>query len=287
MRFVKSRLPVVCPCQEVKYPPAGESPTDWLRGGYLGLEVITIHGFIVDKSNSIPALFLRAEFIEEGDLKLSYLINRYVKYEGWELLKTVSEYLNSPVNLLLIPYGYPNSELQKFSVNDKCLYLFDDITNNSFECYKRISLLDLGLIFKSMRGRSFTRAKKLNAASTYLECSLANELTGDKNPWPGDIDGILFLRKIPRAILEYKTHNLNSPIRNERIGKYGKADWRRVNVLNVLKNKLNVPIFFIVWGPNHTEVKIQVICETEEVHQDFYTSKDLLQDKLFQLLKIY
>ncbi|MBE0406831.1 hypothetical protein ACT3TI_08495 [Psychrobacter sp. AOP22-C1-22] len=287
MRFVKSLLPVVCPNQTVKYPPVGESPNDWLRSNSLGLDVITIHGFVVDKFNSIPALFLKAEFIYSDGMKIDDIVNRYTQNKRWHLLKTVSEDLRSPVNLLLIPYGYPNTSIQGFNGNDKCLYLFEDITNSVFRDYEKISLLGFSLLLKDMRGFSFKKSKPLKSASTYLECSLVNETEGEKNPWPGDVDGILFLHDKPKAILEYKTHNLNSPISNEYIGKYSQEDWRRFKVLDVLKGKLNVPIFFIVWGPNHQDIKIQVICEVGKVDKEFYTNKISLQNQLFQLLNIY
>ncbi len=102
-----------------------------------------------------------------------------------------------------------------------------------------------------------------------MECYLANNTT---NPWPGDIDTLLFNHTTGRfdAIIEFKTHNIDSPIENERIGKYGQEDWRRFNVLfDLIDNCYHrlgywPKLFFIVWGTNehsthHDKIKIDLI----------------------------
>ncbi len=64
-------------------------------------------------------------------------------------------------------------------------------------------------------------------------------------------------------------------------------DWRRFSVLNVLKDKLNVPIFFIVWGPNHYDIKIQVILVGDNIHGVYLTNKDQFHHQITELMDLY
>src|SRR5690606_12642801 len=121
------------------------------------------------------------------------------------------------------------------------------------ENQSKINLDRLEKGIRKLRGFSFSRVKNLNSASSNVECHLANNTT---NPWPGDIDAIIFNNITQRfdAIIEFKTHNIDTPIQNERIGKYGQEDWRRFNVLFDLIDNFHKrygykpKLFFIVWG---------------------------------------
>ena len=286
MKFISSGM-IVCPNQNVRHPPTKDSPTNWLRGNVVGLDVITVHGYIVDVDNQIPALFLKSEFDESFGHNTNDLVERYINYSGWSHLKTLSEVINCPVNLLLIPYRFPYKSTDPDYHEKKCIFYYEDIINSKFSKESVISLSDVKYILTKLRKRNFKFAKPLKSAMSYFECYLANDGYGNKSPWPGDIDGVLFFRGRHRAILEYKTHNLRSPIIDEYIGKYGKEDWRRFSVLNVLKSKLNVPIFFIVWGPNHYEVKIQVILDGDIVHGIYLTNKREFHHKIIELMDVY
>ncbi len=221
MKFVASEM-IVCPNQEVRYPPTQDSPTSWLRGKVSGLDVITIHGYIVDIKNKISALFLKAEFDESCGVNTNDLTERYVNYDGWALLKKLSEVINCPVNLLLIPHNFPYSSNDENYHDSKCIHYYEDIIHLKFDKGSLISLVDVKNILATLRQRNFKYSKPLKSSLSYFECYLANDGYENKSPWPGDIDGVLFFNGHHRAILEYKTHNLRSPINNEYIGKYGR-----------------------------------------------------------------
>ena len=59
--------------------------------------------------------------------------------------------------------------------------------------------------------------------------------------WPGDLDGIIWDVENEETIclLEYKTHNLNTIINAESSTNYGNEDYRRFNVLRIVRDYIN------------------------------------------------
>lgn len=159
-----------------------------------------------------------------------------------------------------------------YDINSKVIhfFIFDaTVKKLQIKTHKLISLKDLENGIKRLRGYSFSKVKTLNSSSSNVECFLANNT---ENPWPGDIDAVIYDRQKNKytALIEFKTHNIDRKTSQEHIGKYGRQDWRRFDVLFDLidnfKSKLGYrpKLFFIAWGTdlnktNHSDLKIDCI----------------------------
>ncbi|HDY8130036.1 TPA: hypothetical protein RQL08_001776 [Vibrio vulnificus] len=281
MDFIFNRS-IVCPNQTVRFNPTNTSPTNWIRSDS-GITVISIQGYTVSTNNDVTGIFLRAEYIGEENVNVinRRIIETYFKNPKWDLLIHISKVLSCPINLVLCPINHPYN---KSTHNERKIFYYAQLDEKNLEP-KMINIDELEEIFACFRMRRFRNVKPLKSASSCLECYLANDsLSHEKSPWPGDIDGIIFTKNAPKAIIEYKTHNLKTPISQEYVGKYGKEDWRRFNVLYTLMRKLNIPIFFIVWGPNHDEVKIQIIKEENAIDSVIMTNKNDFSNALISIL---
>jgi hypothetical protein len=148
--------------------------------------------------------------------------------------------------------------------------------------------VDLGIFLSEYRKIQFQNPKSLNVARSFMECALS--LT--PNPWPGDIDCIAinnFDHKI-QAIIEFKTHNLNSPISTESSNKYALQDLRRFHVLNYLQSQLSTvqnfspTLLFVVWGKNHQKIKVQQILDGK-VYREELLDSPLYESSVERFLK--
>ncbi len=177
------------------------------------------------------------------------------------------------------------------------LFKLSTIENElQIERYKRINLYQLEQGIRKLRGFSFNKVKDLYIASSNVECHLANTTL---NPWPGDIDTLLFNHKTQRfeAIIEFKTHNMDKPIEYEGVDKYGKKDWRRFKVLFDLMDNFNSrfgykpKLFYIVWGTDarsahHTNIKIDVIERNQVISTALFPrpNYNVFSQEMFDLL---
>lgn len=121
----------------------------------------------------------------------------------------------------------------------------------------------------------------MKVASTYLECYLANDdKSEEKNPFAGDIDLFVYQGEKSKLIIEFKTHNLTTPIADEYFNKYATQDERRIQVLVDLANATDSKVLFVFWGVKHNEVKVQLISKDRNVisQEVFEKSPDLLSE---------
>ncbi len=265
LRLVPSQ-PVVCPGRTTPYPPALDSPLFWLREGVPeGYQVADFDGFIVTKRQRVKRLLLLREFSmdKHDELDITELLRQTKQpQELWDARWAVAKRLGVGVDAVFCPKDYPLEQPEEAL----SITYVSEVQPHS---YKRgnvtsMNLIDLQARIASLRGFSFSQAyvKPLNSARTQLECALSR--TG--NPWPGDLDGVILKRDQPICLLEFKTHNQRTPIEQEHIGKYGKADWRRFKVLSAMQQALSdIPILFIVWGPRHSQVKIDKIVSSDQL----------------------
>ncbi len=278
LRIVRPSMQV-CPGKRTQYPPVQRGPINWIRRALPeDYKAIDFDGFSVSRTRIVTRLLLLREFvvdnnpvqndvnIDEEDIE--YLLNDIRSPNGlWPARVDFARQLGVDIDVVLCPRDYPVDTHH----GDTIYYIAGAIDEQNSEVIN-MDLDDLQQRIRALRGRSFDRPKNLNAAKTKLECWLANN-TGD--PWPGDLDGVLMLNGEPLCILEFKTHNLNTPIQDERIGKYGKEDWRRFYVLYSLQQSLgNIPILFVVWGENHGEIKIDKIVENDRLDSSSIINKN-------------
>ncbi len=257
----------MCEGQSVKYPITELDPFDWLKVENKAYISFCIDGFIITSAKKINGVFNKYEFkpsettrniIEE--LKENYADEIYAS-------TSFSQLLNTEYRIFLWPENYPidNDLSEKLIIAINPSIKDDEIDLSQ---HRMIDISDLETGIRILRGYSFSNVKPLLSANSNVECYLANKTN---NPWPGDLDALLYLCKDNKivALIEFKTHNKNTPIKDEYIGKYSTQDWRRFEVLYNIQSELEEKqnfkpkLFFVVWGTrdfeNHKDLKIDII----------------------------
>jgi len=260
-----------------KYQPVQDSPLFWLRDSLVSPYSVTdFQGYTVNGGDYVTRLLFLGQHartntpVNTDDIRTLLRAIASSK-QAWRDRIAVAQSLGVGIDAVFCPEGYPAS----YDEASKSLVTYVhgiESTNDWPNRVEFMNLFDVAVKIRELRdGRSFRQSKGLNSANTQFECALSR-LTTD--PWPGDLDGVLFVNGTPLALLEFKTHNLESPIENEHLGKYGAQDWRRIHVLRVFQKAMgDIPILFIVWGPNHQKIKIQKI-ENLDRTIDCYCRKD-------------
>lgn len=265
----------VCEGKTVSFKITDHDPVRWIKADNPAYSVVSVDGFIINKQKAVNGIFKKLEYIEEQSGENISLedITRVIPRNELLLISRLAEGLQCESRTFVWPQNYPTGY-------DKSLKLIHSIKlhieNEELKIYtyKRSDISDLEQGIRALRGFSFNQVKHLLTASSNVECYLANNTT---NPWPGDIDAMIYDHRQQRftAVIEFKTHNINTPVAGERIDKYGQEDWRRFNVFFNLADDFNAKLgyrpklFYIVWGtnennPHHADIKIDVI-EREKV----------------------
>ena len=267
-----------CPGQTTKYPPATTDPLLEIQkhiaaNKIANIEAFSIDGYVVDKNKAITNFIILREYrlecrekaiLDPNEIFEEILCNNKLCQSRLSIAKT----LGIPLSVFLIPKDYPATE-----VSDAPAYLLESVQ----ECckkhsFKKATMQDFEAHIKHYRKFVFSNmVKPLKSAKTRFECELAN--SGKGVPFPGDVDGLIMVDRHPKAILEFKTHNLATPIEQEYFGKYPKEDSRRIEVLKNLRQALKVPVFVIFWGPKHEKVKIDKIVDEKHSMESILTSR--------------
>lgn len=287
----------VCPGKTTQYPVTHISPILWLKTSKQNYVITCIDGFIITGGKSVNGIFKKFEYEGEPIVEALFIdqITRVLSEDEILLLKELSNLLRCGFYVFIWPRDFPEG----YDISSPLIHAYSFTTADQRVAIKEnklvtISGLEAGI--KKLRGFSFSSVKNLNSASSNVECYLANQT---HNPWPGDIDAIVYDKQNNRfpAIIEFKTHNKDTPIQGEHIGKYGAQDWRRFDVLfdltdNFYKNLGYRPkIIFIVWGTNpnssnHSNLKIDVI-ERNKVIKTYFLPRptyNQFSEELFTLI---
>lgn len=273
-----------CPGKEIKFDISEINPFDWVNVNNSEFTSSEIDGYIVTKEKKITGIFLKYEY--EGsinEITEELLKNLIIRNESAIKLANT---LQCQFRLFLWPLNFPKN----FDNNLKCI-----IAVKKTGTYKVIKIKDLELGIEKLRGHSFARPKNLLTATSYVECFLANKT---KNPWPGDLDCVVYNKKtkLVESLVEFKTHNKDTPISEEYIGKYNQEDWRRFDVLfdlqeEITKRQKHKPnLFYVVWGtkdfPNHRKVKIDHLIGRNDFTSEYIDRPELgkLSTELFTKL---
>ncbi len=261
----------VCEGKKTRYALTAYQPFLWLKtNNDEQYTVINIDGFIINTDYRVNGIFKKAEITTEAvsAIFVPEKIFELLPKNELQVLKKFADVFGTDIYTFIWPQDYPteHNPLDKTIHSAKFSFLNNDIQISSV---KKISLNDLERGIKMLRGQSFSKVKPLLSASSNVECYLANNTF---NPWPGDLDAVIFDHAQQKfvALIEFKTHNGNTPVEDEHIGKYGEQDWRRFSVLFNLadnfKQQLNYSpkILFIVWGTNpnnlnHQKIKIDLL----------------------------
>ena len=287
MKCIKRPKLVVCPDKSTMYPPTTWNPL-YVINKYLlkhKKDVIGINydGYIVhQRSKDITQLLLLREYYTNCDTKshLNKIINEVLCDNPLcEARVSIACHTAIPISLFLIPENYPLEN------DDKQAYIVENIVDCRNYSVTESNMVDFVAFIDKFRGGKYKKkAKGLNAANTKFECFLANN--NGYTPLPGDIDGLIIRKNKALAILEFKTHNKSTPIEEEYLGKYGYADWRRIQVLHDLKRKLDIPIIVIFWGPNHQKLKIDKIVETEKIEESQVVGRENFVEILLSMISV-
>lgn len=282
---------IVCPGQNIKNNPIECLPLKNFKhkannGEY---SIFEVDGYVINFNNNEPsALLIKYEynFNDVNEINSNNLINEISKdkfnIENWSNFANI---IGLPIFIIVWPYDYP---LKTYKLNEPVFFF--EIKNNNIIYVQKGDDNTLRAFIRKYRNYAFDYCKNLRVGPSYMNCFLTNKPAqdGKYDPWPGDIDGIIITKDTNKiiAILEFKTHNLNSPIEKEDMNKYSKEDSRRFNVLFYLqkfigkKQDICPNIFYIIWGTNpdiHKKIKIQVL-------QDAKKSKEIIIDNDYTVL---
>lgn len=273
--MIRESLRIVCPNQKVRFPISKVNPLKWIELIKENHMVFDVDGFIIDRFKKPSGNFSRFEIdsrdphdLEKNDL-IEVIINNFPNKIKGNIV--FSKILNTDhwviVTIKDFPKGYEQNCRGILSLN---FQLIDNRIILKSKKFLTLNQMEQGI--KKLRKMSFSKVKPLKSAPSHLSCYLNNQTL---NPFPGDLDGIVIRDNIIRSLIEFKTHNIDSPIEDENIGKYGPQDWRRFNVLYSLQEEIykvqNVKpkLFYIAWGtkdiPNHENIKIDLIGKNEVI----------------------
>ncbi len=292
VKLIKA-MPIICPNQQTRYRPMGNTFISDVMNTINTLDnsqikAASIDGYIVDIHGNVTRLLLKREFSfeqYEGFNQIAENKNIFLEFDEIKVLKEgyrlLASQLGCGIDFLFIPWSYPYEDLDNDP--DKAymvLYRIEPPPLNSAK-FEFISANEYAARINTFRERSFRNSKPLKVASTYLECYLANDdKSEEKNPFAGDIDLFVYQGEKSKLIIEFKTHNLTTPIADEYFNKYATQDERRIQVLVDLANATDSKVLFVFWGVKHNEVKVQLISKDRNVisQEVFEKSPDLLSE---------
>lgn len=258
----------VCAGQSVRYPITALDPMPWLVPPEdADYDCFAVDGFVTAGRGAITAFFQRFEYRDANDpLVVEGLLHVLRTRYSSDLIGAVylSELINCPNRVFVwpedFPEGYPADAREIVSLRPE---MIDGVLR--LDTYRMVDLESLAGGIEQLRGRSFKNVKSLLSAGSNVECYLANA-TAD--PWPGDLDAVLVDKASGDvlALVEFKTHNRDTPVEDEAPGKYGQQDWRRFEVLYGLQDRLQAAqgarpsLWYLAWGtqdvPNHRLIKL-------------------------------
>ena len=263
----QSRL---CESKSTKHPITVYQPFLWLKTNSEQYTVINIDGFVIDKSHRVNGIFKKAEIADNPTAEAfePEQVFELISTNEFHVLKKFADIFDTSLHTFVWPKDYPTGYNSSDKVIHSIRFSFDN-NDARISSAKMVSINDLERGIQMLRGHSFKKVKPLLSASSNVECYLANNTT---NPWPGDLDAVIFdhLQQRFTALIEFKTHNRDTPIEDEHIGKYGDQDWRRFSVLFDLIDNFQEKVYyrpkllFIVWGtnpdsPHHQNIKIDMV----------------------------
>src|SRR5687768_4695823 len=166
----------VCEGKSTKHPVTKFAPFLWLKTTRPNFTVVSIDGYIIDETHAVNGIFKKAEYINEVNEKAfdaNLIFNIFSKNEI-KIIKYFADTFDSGLYTFVWPKDYP----QGFDVSEKLIHSIKfSFSNNdiTIDSVKVISLYDLEEGIFKLRRFSFRTVKGLNAASSNVECFLANK----------------------------------------------------------------------------------------------------------------
>ncbi|GEM_PF-3432561 len=263
---------IVCPNKKASNPPQDCVPYNCFKKlNHQSYELFDLDGYTVNFLRKVAsALFVKREysFDELAEANEDTIIQSILNNENnneWFNRLLFSEKLNISLFLTVWPYDYPNKSYDGLE-NPVMIFKAERCGNNiQFKLVEKGNKDNLQQFINRYRGFSFKYVKPLIISKTYMECYLS----ATPDPWPGDLDGVIKHSESDeiKALLEFKTHNLQTSIEDEGVNKYQSQDLRRFKALFYLQNQIKQiqgkepPILFIIWSTReeHKRVKLQIL----------------------------
>ncbi len=288
LKFIKLK-PFTCPGEK-----AGISseplPFEWIKNSLPQKYVIVdFDGGVVNfLYKKVTAFFIKKEFVFDNleDITDEKIIELYNAEHDERLLErcNISQILDVPLFFISWPKDYPE---HSYSEIPKPVFIFQITQQDNKINIKKINqgtVKDLEDFIFSYRQWRIPRVKSLLISKTHMEC----HLNKTSSPWPGDYDGVIFEKDSQKVlgILEFKTHNLDTPIEDQSITKYSTADVRRFKPLHYLQKNLMVKqyvlpsILYVIWGTkkHHTKIKIQKFDDQKILAEEYVDSPLITQN---------
>jgi len=289
--LINPQTPRLCPDGYTKYPPTPCYPFHWMKDNMQAGTITDIDGFTIDENKEkVTGLIQKREYhvadynlVVDGKEVRDVILHREEEKE-WKLRHKISSILDVPFYLALWPVDYP---LKKADALIKPVIVFNIALKNDVLNFSTEFLGDTNELTKFIRklrnGRSFGSIKKLNVATTMMECYLA---TKTNDPWPGNLDAAIWNKEkeVITAIIEFKTHNYPQyPISSQYFGQW-EGDERRYRALHIMQKHLAIvsskPKFiYAIWGTDksHKEIKLQTI-DNLKPKDDKYVKRPVFTD---------
>ena len=282
MKFQKPNRRI-CPGKTLRFEISKLNPFAWIQIDNADYIFNELDGYIVN-DNRVNGIFIKYETSIKNEITTSDILPLL---DANQSALKLSELLNCPFRLFIWPEDYPKG----YDLSEPHITAVDSKGN-----MKKINITHLAEGIRKLRGYQFSNPKNLLSANSYVECYLANKT---RNPWPGDLDGILFDKKngVFTSLIEFKTHNIDSPTMDEYIGKYSAQDWRRFEVLFKVQDQIEKyqnfkpNLYYIVWGtkniPNHQMIKIDTLSNGKVEKSELIERPQfgVYSESLFKLIK--
>ncbi|MCB9044680.1 MAG: hypothetical protein H6550_00945 [Chitinophagales bacterium] len=174
------------------------------------------------------------ELIDNGNPKSEDIFNELIRFEGKENLVLFCKFCeHKNIQLQYILYNDSNWSSAGNKLFIVSINLKDTVLNYNIEV---ITLTDLQNKIREYSGGPVTIGRKgLMYGTSLLECLLSKT----DSLYPGDVDIVIFNTEslAVENVIEFKKHNLSTPIENQKLSNYYPSpDGRKYNRLAILNN---------------------------------------------------
>jgi len=229
-----------------------------------------VEGYSV-KGDNVTALFERFKSTVKVEEWTETEIAGYLETGGeknsWEARIALANLLDVPLYLVLWQDG--REVFRIFSVSDGKIKV---VSSTLFTSCRNMAqwLSNLKGIAVS---KGFSEAGRLSFID---ECLRRHGV-----PWPGNLDGFLFSQatREVKAIVEF-SRTRKYPVRSHNLNLYFSKDINRWKPLDILGQRLQVPLYIVIWSSDEKIVKLHEVKSVEDDALEFKATDILTIDQL-------
>lgn len=225
-------------------------------------KIFSLEGYAV-KDNKITAIFERRASDEDVDkVSIDNILNELRKEPliEWTSRFLLAKRLNIPFYLIIW-----KENVQK--------YLVIEIMSED---------LDLKIINLFLDSKNFAKwmasLKSITVKKKFVEkqrlASIDNDLRREGVPWPGNLDGFIYINNEIKSIIEFSRTRKNTVEKHD-IRPFFNQDFNRWKPFEVLRKELHLPAYIILWSSSEEKIKVQKVKEI--TNNLYYEKEDLLE----------